>query len=233
MRRSFQSYLLGWILTVAIFNVAVFTVPAWPTLEKYTESFFIGYAFSMVAFLGHLICACLAFKEENASKIFYNIPIIKVCFSGTVITFIAGLIIMVITPLPYWISAVACSLVLLVNVISVIKASLASELVQELDEKIKGSTQFIYTMRTSSESLFAKASSDGERAAVKKVRDAFLRSDPVSSNELLRIEYNIKDEFDRFTKLITDGQEGETLDACADNLVAMLSERASLCRATK
>ena len=187
----------------------------------------------MISLVGHLICACLAFKEDNIKKVFYNVSIIKLCYSGTILTFVVGLIIMVISPLPYWISAVACSLILIVNVISVSRASLAADLVNEMDEKIEASTRFIYSMRSKSSTLISKANGEGAKATAKAVRDAFVKSDPVSSDATYSVEYNISGQFEKFAKLISENADAKDLEAVAEQLIALVNERASICKVNK
>ena len=70
MKKNFKFYVLGWAGLLGLFNLLAFIIPAWPTLEKFTASFWIGWGVTIGAFFGQLICAWYAFKEESAKKTF-------------------------------------------------------------------------------------------------------------------------------------------------------------------
>ena len=122
MKKNFKQYVIAWAILLVAFNVIAIVAPAWPTLEKHTASFWIGYAFINAAMIGQLACAWLAFKEDNAQKTFYNLSLFTVSYSGLVATLVVGLICMVFTPLPYWVGAVACPTVTLVSAVQQSKA---------------------------------------------------------------------------------------------------------------
>ena len=73
MKNGFKFYALIWLALVVVFNVIAFVSVGWIGYEKYTSSFWIGYIFIMVAFVGQLICSYVALKETNINKTFYNI----------------------------------------------------------------------------------------------------------------------------------------------------------------
>ena len=125
MKKNFKFYAIGWALLLIIFNVISILVPGWPTLEKTTPSFWIGYAFINAAFVGQLVCAWMAFKDDSAKKTFYNISLFSVSYAGLVSNFVVGAICMIITPLPYWVGAIICPFIFIVNLIAVIKAKIA------------------------------------------------------------------------------------------------------------
>ena len=144
MKKNFKFYAIGWALLLIIFNVISILVPGWPTLEKTTPSFWIGYAFINAAFVGQLVCAWMAFKDDSSKKTFYNLSLFSVSYAGLVSNFVVGAICMIITPLPYWVGAIICPFIFIVNLIAVIKAKIAVELVSEVDKKIETATAFIF-----------------------------------------------------------------------------------------
>ena len=42
MKKNFKFFALGWFVLLGLFNLLAFIIPAWPTLEKFTASFWIG-----------------------------------------------------------------------------------------------------------------------------------------------------------------------------------------------
>ena len=233
MKKNFKFYALGWFVLLGLFNLLAFIIPAWPTLEKFTASFWIGWGVTIGAFFGQLICAWVAFKEESAKKTFYNISLFTVSYAGLISMFVVAMICIIVTPLPYWIAAIACSAVLIANVIAVAKAKMAIDVVASVDEKVEKATAFIYEMREESESLFVRAKAGEAKAVIcKKVRDAFKFSDPMSKSDLDAVEAEIKTHFDLLKKAIVEGKM-DVATAESDELLALISERNNKCKKLK
>ena len=233
MKKNFKFYALGWFVILGLFNLLAFIIPAWPTLEKFTASFWIGWGVTIGAFFGQLICAWVAFKEESAKKTFYNISLFTVSYVGLISMFVVAMICIIVTPLPYWIAAIACSAVLVANVIAVAKAKMAIDVVVNVDENVEKATAFIYEMREESESLFVRAKADEAKAVIcKKVRDAFKFSDPMSKSDLDAVEAEIKTHFDLLKKAIVEGKM-DVATAESDELLALISERNNKCKKLK
>lgn len=232
MKKNFKFYVISWVLLLIIFNVISIISPGWITIEKTTPSFWIGYAFINVAFIGQLICAWMAFKEDSAKKTFYNISLFTVSYAGLISTLVVGIICMIISPLPYWIGAIICPLILVVNIVAFIKAKIAINIVADVDEKVDRATAFIYQMREESESLLARAKGDDIKTVCKKVCDAFKFSDPMSKSDLVSVELEIKKHFDLLKKAITEGNlEVVTLES--EEVLALIAERNNKCKIKK
>ena len=113
----------------------------------------MGYIAITVAFVAQLVCAFFAFKEKNLTKLFYNISLIKISYTGLIVMLIAGTLCIAIPNLPNWIGIIVCALVLLFNAISLIKASAAAHIVAGVDQKIAVETAFIKGLTAQAESL--------------------------------------------------------------------------------
>ena len=233
MKKNFKFYALGWVVLLGLFNLLTFIIPAWPTLEKFTASFWIGWGSAIGAFFGQLICAWIAFKEDSAKKTFYNISLFTVSYAGLIAMFVVSMICIIVTPLPYWIAAIGCAIVLVVNIIALAKAKMAIDIVSGVDAKVEQATSFIYTMREKSESLFARVKSDDSKSAIcKKVRDAFKFSDPISNPELASIETDIKEHFDLLNDAILESNV-DVANSEAEELLALIVERNNKCKKLK
>lgn len=232
MKKNFKYYVLGWAALLGLFNLLAFVIPAWPTLEKFTPSFWIGWGVTIGAFFGQLICAWVAFKEESAKKTFYNISLFTVSYAGLITMFVVALICIIVTPLPYWVAAIACAIVLVANVVAVVKAKIAVDTIAAVDEKIEKATSFIYDMREASESLLARAKTDETKAVCKQVRDAFKYSDPMSNALLTTVEEEIKTHFDLLKKAVTE-ESSEVIAAESEETLALIAERTNKCKILK
>jgi hypothetical protein len=232
MKKNFKFYVIGWLVLLGLFNALAFIIPAWPTLEKFTASFWIGWGVTIGAFFGQLICAWIAFKEDSAKKTFYNLSLFTVSYSGLITMFVVAMICIIVTPLPYWVAAIACSIVLIANIIAVVKATMAINLVTNIDEKVEKATAFVYEMREESESLFARVTSDDFKPVCKKVRDAFKFSDPMSSVGLASVEVEIKNHFEAFSLAISEGN-ANVVTSESDELLSLITERNNQCKKLK
>ena len=232
MKKTFKFYVLGWVALLGLFNLLAFLIPAWPTLEKFTASFWIGWSVTIGAFFGQLICAWFAFKEESAKKTVYNISLFTVSYAGLITMFVVAMICIIATPMPYWIAAIGCSAVFLVNVATIAKAKIAIEAVANVDVKVEQATVFTYEMREESESLLARAKTDDAKVACTKVRDAFKYSDPMSNAALGSVEYEIRIRFDFLRKALAEGKK-DAIVAESEELLALISERNNKCKRLK
>ena len=232
MKKSFLYYVYAWLLMLVLFNLAVFLVPEWRGIPKFTPSFFIGYCSAMLAFLGQLLCAAKALMQKSPEKTFYNISVLKVSYAGSVATFLVGVLFMIVVPLPYWVVAIACFIPFAFNAVSVGKAKTAVAIVTAVDKKIEKATAFIEEMRAESASLYHRAESDAVKEACRKVRDEFKFSDPMGSPELERIEFDIKDHFSALEESVFQ-DDGESASEEAKKLISLIRERGAKCKSLK
>ena len=192
MNKSFKFYALIWAIALIVFNVICFVTPgSVDGLSKFTPSFLVGYAFISLSFVGNLICAALAFRAENLKKLFYNLPLITIAYAGLVAMLVVGGVFMAIPFLPAWIGVILCVLILAINAVSVLKATLAADTVGQIDQKIQYQTYFTRNLTVNVESILSRARSDAARADCKRVCEAVRYSDPMSHENLAAIEAQI------------------------------------------
>lgn len=232
MKKQSKHYLIAWAILLVLFNGIAFAMPGWITHEKFTASFWIGYVFVTVSFVGQLFCACRAFRAENKTKLFYSIPLIRISYTGLVITFIFGGLSMLLSALPGWVAAVVAVIVLAATAVAVIKADAAAELVEQVDETVKTRTALIRSLTAEAESLQAAAKSSEAKAACKKVYEALRYSDPMSHEGLAEVEQTLAAQFAKLTEAVAD--DNTTLvTAIAEDFLIFLVERNKKCKVMK
>ena len=233
MRKTFRFYAIIWAICLALFNVLAFVTPnEIAGTSKYDGAFWVGYIFITLAFIGHLACSYVAFKAENLKKLFYNIPLISISYIGLVVMLAVGGLTMAIPNLPNWIGVVVCLLVLGFTAISVIKATVAAELVSDIDTKIATETAFIKTITTDAQNLISRANAPMLKEQCKKVYEALRYSDPMSNVALADVERRIKEELN----VLTDAVLADDLDATESSvkeLITLIAERNNTCKALK
>ena len=233
MKKKFGLYSIVWLLCLAVFNVIAFVTPnKIGELSKFSGSFWIGYIFITVAFLGQLICAFIAFKAENLKKFFYRMPLISVSYGGVIAMLIFGSIFMAIPTLPEWIGIIVCVVVLAFNAISVIKATAAANIVNGIDEMVATQTLFIKSLTADAQSLMTSAKTDELRAEAKKVYEAVRYSDSMSTDALSRLDSQIKGQFAAFA----DALRSEDIELAKTNsaeLIELIAKREQTCKLLK
>ena len=232
LNKNSKFYLIVWAMLFVLFNIIAFVSVGWTGVEKYTASFWIGYVFITLSLIGQLFCALSALKEDNLQKLFYNISLIKTSYTGLIVSFVFGGLCMLISPLPYWIGALVCAIVLFFNLLALAKAKLAVETVSEIDSKIKAQTFFIKSLTADAESLLSCAKSDAAKAACKKVYEAARYSDPMSNEMLRPFEAKIAAKFEELTQLVKAEQE-DGLIAATEEILILIKERNSKCKLMK
>lgn len=233
MKKSFKTYAIAWAVMFVLFNVICFVTPN--ETEKYIKfggAFWSGYAFIVIAFIGQLLCAHKAFKAENITKFFYNLPIITISFTGLILTLIFGGACMIIPGLPNWVGIIVCMIILAFCAVSVIKAGAAAEVVEQIDKKTAEKTSFIKSMTVKCENITALAKSDDVKKECKKVCEAVRYSDPVSADELAETEAEIERKLDEFKNAVED-DNADKVNALAGDVVTLVGDRNRMCKGMK
>lgn len=230
--KLFSKFALVWLICLAAFNVVVFAVPT--TILGYsrlTGAFWTGYVFIMLAFLGQLACGWFALKADSPTKLFYNMPLITICYSGLFMMLVVGSLFIVIPILPVWLGVILCFLILAFTAIAVIKANTAAEIVQEMDKKIRRQTSTMRELTMQAESLMMQAKSEEARAECQKVYEALRYSDPMSSPSLSLIEGEIMLKMNELYESLE--KDLETNKDLANQVVVLIDERNNKCRRFK
>ena len=232
MKKVFKFYSVIWAVLLALFNVISFVSVGWAGISKYTPSFWIGYAFITLSFIGQIVCAYFALKYNDIKKTFYNVSLIAASYTGLILSFVFGGLCMIISLLPYWVGILLCAIVLGINVIAIIKASAVVDIVSSIDEKAKESTFFIKSLTVDAESLMSRAKSETIKAECKKVYEAVRYSDPMSNGALVSIESEITIKFSNFSDAVVS-DKFNVASECATELVILIDERNKKCKLLK
>ncbi len=232
MKKIVKQYFSAWIILFVLFNIIAFVSVGWTGQEKYTASFWIGYGFIIVAFIGQLVCAYIALQKKDIKKIFYNISLISTSYIGLILSFVFGGLCMLLSALPYWIGIILCAIVLALNAIAVIKASAAIDIVERIDEKIESNTQFIKSLTSDADVLCHSAKSDAVKKECKKVWESIRYSDPLSNPSLNEIENRITAKFVELSEAAAQDDQSKTAEF-AEEMLLLVNERKKRCKLLK
>ena len=232
MKKVFKFYSAVWAILLALFNVISFVSVGWAGISKYTPSFWVGYTFITLSFIGQIVCAYFALKDNDTKKTFYNVSLISTSYTGLILSFVFGGLCMIISPLPYWVGIILCAIVLAFNTIAVVKATAVIDIVSSIDEKVKENTLFIKSLTVDAESLMSRAKSETIKAKCKKVYEAVRYSDPMSSAALTSIESDITIKFSKLFEAVVS-EDSEVAVTLADEIIILLGDRNKKCRLLK
>lgn len=227
MKKNFKFYAVSWALLFAIFNVLAFAVGF-----KNNASFWTAYITSVIAMLLQLVCAKISFKPEKLDRLFLNIPVISITFTGMVASMIIGAVCMVIPSVPVVAIIVIEYLILAFTGISVLKANAAAEIVNEVGEKVKEKTQFIKLTTVDAQNLMNSAKSESVKSACKKVYEALRYSDPMSSEALAREEAEIADKMAELSSAVAS-DNADSAESISNEITALVKARNNKCKALK
>lgn len=233
MKKTIKLYAICWAILLIAFNLLCFITPKeLAGFEKYGGAFWGGYIFIMIAFIGQLVCAAIAFKAENKTKLFYNIPIIRISYTGLILTLIFGAIVMAIPDLPNWIGAIICLVILAFTSIAVVKAKGAADAVEKIDQKVKVKTFFIKSLTVDAENLLARAATPEAKDACKKVFEAVRYSDPMSNDALAGVESQITMKFAELNDAVAEDNLEKVADL-AKQVIILVNDRNKKCKVLK
>lgn len=230
MKKGLKYYAPCWAIALIVFNVITFAVPATVNVNKFTSSFWIGYAFISLMFIAQLACSILFFKQGNNNKIFLNVPVIRLSYIALIVSIIVGAVAMIIPFIPYWVGIIVDVLVATFYAVAIISSKAAADTIESIDDKIKAQTFFIRSLTADAESLVSRAKSDDARAMAKKVYEALRYSDPMSNDALVNVDAEIENVFFAFSKNINSGENCTEL---ADELVNLIGDRNRKCKLLK
>ena len=233
MKKYFKYYGICWAIAFVVFNVITFvSVGATMGFAALLPSFWIGYGFITLAFIGNLICSLLFFKEENKNKVFLKISVLRLSYSALVVSLIAGVIAMIVPAIPCWVGIIVDVLILAFYAIAIVKSSAAADMVNNVEQKVKEKTFFIKALTVDADSIMARATGDEMKAEAKKVYEAIRYSDPMSSNALANVENQIQNQFNVFANAVQNN-DIDLAKSSANELVILINDRNNKCKLLK
>lgn len=233
MNKKFKVYMLAWMVVVALFNVITFVIPSRiGGYDKYDGTFWVGYVFIMLAFVGQLAVAYYATQEENLQKLFYKVPLIKLSFTGLIAMLVCGGVCMAVAFIPTWVGIICCFTILAINVVSMIKAGITADIIDKRDEQIKSKTHFINATTKTIQNLGDTVTDSETKECLRKLYEIFRYSDPMSNDELIEIEGQITHKVYELENIISGCDYNAIMNLC-DDITALVNERNRKCKLLK
>ena len=231
MVRKYKYYAFVCLILLALFNVIVFVIPN-QRKDDFTSSFWIGYCFAILVYILNLVISYLAFKSSSAKKFFYGISLITISFTTLIFSFLISLVWILVPVFPDWLEICACSVILALYIISIIKVIVVKEIVESVDERIETQTEFVKRLILDAERQMAMAKSEAVKRECKKIYEAARYSDPVSNEKLSDIENAITYKINSLYNLI-DTDDSAGVSQAATEIINLIKDRNMQCKLYK
>ncbi len=230
MAKNFKIYLLLWLICFGMFNIITFTSPI--VMNITNGSFWIGYTFIILAFLGQLTCGYIAFKDDNLKKMFYNISLVLISYIAMFLILIVGTVCMIIPMFPTWLSAICCVMITGLYAFAIITTCFTIKVVSNIDNEVATKTLAIKKLSIDAEHLISIAQNDEVKVICKKVYEALRYSDPVTNIVLSEINQQIQNELKMFEISVNDN-DIEMAKAVSSELLNLIDKRNKECTLLK
>lgn len=232
MKKGIKFYAPCWAIELAVFNVITFAVPITVNVNKFTPSFWIGYAFITIMFIAQLACSILFFKQDTKEKRFLNIPVINLSYTALLVSIIVGAVAMAVPFVPYWVGIILDILIVAFYAIAIISSKAAADTIENIDKKVKTQTFFIKLLTVDAETLLSRAKSDETKAIAKKVYEAIRYSDPMSNETLSSVESQITVKFNEFSNAVME-DNNPLAKTLGNELIILVNDRNKKCKLSK
>ena len=233
MNDNRKKYIFCWGILVAVFNLISFVTPSEVKgYVKFTGAFWAGYLFVMVGMLVQLVCTWNSLSVDNAPKLFYKLPMLKLGYVTMVLMFVFGIAAMVIPNVPYWMGYVVCLLILAFQVIAIQKASVASDLIQKLDENVDKSAFEWKLMIAEIEGILNKSKSQDTKKKLNSVYEKIRYSDPKSNELLTDVENQIRILIQKLNEAVVADDESQISELTTE-IIQRVEERNKKCMLLK
>ncbi|MBO5417707.1 MAG: hypothetical protein J6A50_03765 [Clostridia bacterium] len=174
-------------ISFTLFNVIAFVIPT-----AKTATFWIAYAFTVVAFALQIAIWKFAFNGTNTLKSkFLGIPLIPVGITYWIIQIIAFVVFMALPLTASWIAVVVCALILGISAICLIGTEIGREEISRVEEKVEKKVFYIKSLQVDVEMLASAETDTDTKAALTKLAEKIRFSDPMSNEALAELEAEI------------------------------------------
>ena len=201
-------------IVFVLFNVIAFAIPT-----AKTETFWVAYASSVVAFTSQIgIWKVALGKEDTLKSKFLGFPVVHIDIVYLIVQTVVFAVFMAVPTLPVWSAIVVCALVLGISAICMISAEAGRSEIGRIEAQAKQKVFYIKSLQVDVELLANSESNGATKEALQKLAEKIRFSDPMSLPHLEAIEKEIADKTNTL-KVTVDKL------AVVSEIDALLSER--------
>jgi hypothetical protein len=196
--------------------------------------FWIAYLFAVVAIVYQIYIFKVSFSGEGDVKSkFYGIPIANVGIVYLIAQLTVSLLEMILALwMPFWVALILDVVITAIAIVGCIAADVMRDEIVRQDESLKKNVTNMRSLQSMTASLAGQITNPDIKKVVQNLAEEFKYSDPVSSEQTLDIEAELREQALELQKALIDGddQSGKEL---ANKMLANLKERNRLCGLSK
>ena len=224
--------LKGYIVDAIVF--VVFSVIAFAAPFKMNAVFWCGYVFGVIAILLQIYFFHISFsKGDDVKSKFYGFPIAKIGVMYLGVQMALSLVeFLTAAVLPLWLAVIINVLPIAFAAIGSIAADVMREEIVRQDVEIKKDVNNMRGLQSLSASLPSMCQEPELKKLLQNLADEFKYSDPVSSDETMEMESELKFMMNEIQRALVDGDEKAANEFCT-RAKASLAERNRVCKLGK
>lgn len=185
-KNSTKGYLILGIL-FALVSVIAFVLPT----EK-TATFWLAYAFTVVAFAAQVGIWKIALgKEETLKSKFLGFPVVHIGVVYLIVQIVAFAAFLFVPTAPAWIVVIACVLIAGISAICMIAADTGRSEIERVEAKVQKKVFYIKSLQADVRLLVNQESDPDTKAALEQLAEKIRFSDPMSHEQLADLEMQI------------------------------------------
>lgn len=210
------------VILFALVNIIAFVLP---TMK--TGSFWIAYAFTVVAFAVQIVIWKIALgKDETLKSKFLGFPVVHIGIVYLAVQLGAFAVFMFVPILPAWCTIVACAVIAGLSAICMIAPDAGRNEIERVELKVQKKVFYIKNLQVEVELLTESENDAAAKTALVKLAEKIRFSDPMSSEQLIELE-------DRISAKIKELKTTENKVAIINELNLLLNERNKKCKILK
>ena len=225
-----QGALIGGVIFLA-YNVLLFVIAGF---DDHEAPFWMSYGFMVIAFASIGINAyLLKNRKMQPCDFMFGYPVLKHCFLYLVIELILSTLFMVLdASVSTTVAFIPQFLLLAFHVVLIASCFMAHDTIQEMDNKIKDSTNFVKLLRVDVDMVAQKCIHPETKAAFMSLSEDVRYSDPISNPCLFELEKQIALTVSNADFAVTQNDYVNAMILC-NQAKLLLTERNKKCKALK
>lgn len=185
-KNSIKGYLILGIL-FAVISIIAFAVPT-----QKTATFWLAYAFTVVAFAAQILIWKTALGKDEALKSkFLGYPILHIGIVYLIVQLVAFAVFLFVPTAPVWITVVVCVLIAGISAICMIAADTGRSEIERVEAKVQKKVFYIRSLQVDVELLANKETNAEIKVALTQLAEKIRFSDPMSHEQLADLEAQI------------------------------------------
>lgn len=187
-KNSTKGYLILGIL-LAVISIIAFAVPT-----QKTATFWLAYAFTVVAFAAQILIWKTALgKDESLKSKFLGFPVLHIGIAYLIVQIVAFAVFLFVPTAPVWIAVVVCVLIAGISAICMIAADTGRGEIERVEAKVQNKVFYIKSLQTDIELLADKENDTEIKVALTQLAEKIRFSDPMNHSKLEVVEKELAD----------------------------------------